>query len=197
MTSSHPTNGPVHEWFSLSYCNYLVLPRTFLQSMSIEFQERMVACLTELQAAFEHVPQPEVYDVKAATEHIVGEMGHDLLEEAGITEDWYDESIPEDLSPFDLAEWRAEHEKDEPTYYDRDGNELDPHSRVLLPAVDPVPHYDRGRTYIEPRILCARCNGTAIDPKHTASEDYGDVVRELPVPCSACQLTTRQPQPTA
>ena len=149
------TDGPIHEWFSLSYSNYLVLPRTLLQSMPIEWQERMVACLTELQDAFEHLPQPEAYRVEAATEHIVHEMGFDLLEEAGIEEHWYDEAIPEDLSPFDLAEWKAEHEKPEPTYFDRDGNEVDPHSRVLLPAVDPVPHYNRGRTYIEPRTAPA------------------------------------------
>ncbi|WP_225825645.1 hypothetical protein [Streptomyces naphthomycinicus] len=159
--STHPTDGPIHEWFSLSYSNHLVLPRTLLQSMPIEFQERMVACLTELHAAFEHVPQAEVYEVHAATEHIISEMGSDLLEEAGITEDWYDEPVPEDLSPFDLAEWKAEHEKGEPTYYDRDGNEVDPHSRVLLPAPDPVPHYNRGRTYIQPRSAgpdpCSGC----------------------------------------
>jgi hypothetical protein len=147
----HPTNGPIHEWFSLSYTNYVVIHRTFLQSMPIEFQERMVACLEELSAAFEHIDQPEAFKVEAATECIVNEMGFDLLEEAGITEDWYDEPVPEDLSPFDLAEWRAEHEKAAPTYYDRDGNELDGHERVMLPAADPVPHYNRGRTYIEPR----------------------------------------------
>ena len=156
MTSTHPTDGPIHEWFSLSYANYAVLHRTLMQSMPTEWQERMVACLTELQDAFEHVPQAEVYDVHAATEHIVNEMNHDLLEEAGIEADWYDEPVPEDLGPFDLAEWRAEHEKDAPTYYDRDGQELDPHERVLLPATDPVPHYNRGRTYIEPRITRQR-----------------------------------------
>ncbi|MFF9118328.1 hypothetical protein ACF09Y_22460 [Streptomyces massasporeus] len=148
--STHPTDGPIHEWFSLSYCNYQVLHRTLMQSMPIDWQERMVACLEELAAAYQHVEQPECFDVKAATEHIVNEMGHDLLEEAGIEADWYDEPVPEDLGPFDLAEWRAEHEKDAPTYYDRDGNELDPHQRVLLPATDPVPHYNRGRTYIAP-----------------------------------------------
>lgn len=146
----NPTDGPIHTWFSLSYCNYVVLHRTFLQSMPIEFQERIVACLEELQAAFAHIPQPEVFDVKAATEHIVNEMTDEQLEEAGIEADWYDEPVPEDLGPFDLAEWRAEHEKDGPTY-NRDGEELDSHERVLLPATDPVPHYNRGRTYIEPR----------------------------------------------
>lgn len=150
--SQHPTDGPIHDWFGLSYCNYQVLHRTLMQSMPLDWQQRMVACLTELRDAFEHLPQPEVFDVKAATEHIVNEMTGAQLEEAGVEADWYDEPVPEDLGPFDLAEWRAEHEKDAPTYYDRDGNELDPHSRVLLPAADPVPHYNRGRAYIEPRL---------------------------------------------
>lgn len=146
----HPTDGPIHEWFSLSYCNYQVLPRTLMQSMPIEWQDRMVACLDELVAAYAHIPQAEAYEVHAATEHIVNEMGFDLLEEAGIEEDWYGEPVPEDLSPFDLSDWRAEHERAEPTY-SRDGVELDPHERILLPADDPVPHYNRGRTYIPPQ----------------------------------------------
>lgn len=142
----------IHRHFGLSYANYLVLPRTLLQSMPDEWQARFVDLLKTLEEAFEHVPQAEAYKVEAATEHIVNEMGHDLLEEAGITQDWYDEPVPEDLGPSDLNEWRAEHEKDAPTYYDRDGREMDPHERVLMPAADPVPHYNRGRARVEPRV---------------------------------------------
>jgi hypothetical protein len=39
-------------------------------------------------------------------------------------------------------------------------------------------------------VPCARCKGSGVDPEHSASESYGDVVRELPEPCSACQLVT-------
>ncbi|MFE4658131.1 hypothetical protein ACFRFJ_15780 [Streptomyces hydrogenans] len=147
----NPTDGPIHAHFGLSYCNYEVLHRTLMQSMPTEWQERMVACLDELQAAFSHVPQPEIFDVHAATEYIVGEMSDAQLEQAGITEELYDEPVPEGLGPFDLADWREEHAKPQPTY-SRDGIELDRHERVLLPATDPVPHYNRGRTYIKPRI---------------------------------------------
>ncbi|WP_438028978.1 hypothetical protein [Sorangium sp. So ce233] len=42
-------NGPIHLWFSLSYGNYLVIPRALLQSMPVEWQERMVKCLEELK----------------------------------------------------------------------------------------------------------------------------------------------------
>lgn len=146
----NPTDGPIHGWFGLSYCNYQVLHRTLMQSMPVEWQERMVACLEELAAAYAHIERPEAFKVEAATEHIVNEMTPVQLDEAGITEDEYDEPVPEDLSPFDLAEWREEHAKTEPTYYDRDGNELDPGQRVLLPTADPIPHYRH--SYIQPLL---------------------------------------------
>lgn len=129
-----PTDGPVHDWFGLSYSNYLVLPRTLMQSMPTEWQQHMVACLNELQDAYSHLPQPGVYKVEAATEHIVSDMTEAQLRQAGITEDWGDSE-----------------EQDEPTY-SLDGTELDPHERVLLPATEPIPHYNRGRTYVEPRL---------------------------------------------
>jgi hypothetical protein len=44
-------NAPIHTWFGLSYANYLVLPRTVLQSMPQDWQERFVALLGEVNAA--------------------------------------------------------------------------------------------------------------------------------------------------
>ncbi len=38
----------IHNWFGLSYANYLVLPRSILQSMSDEWQKKMVDLLDEL-----------------------------------------------------------------------------------------------------------------------------------------------------
>lgn len=35
----------VHQWFSLSYANYLVVPRTLLQSCSAEIQKALVDAL--------------------------------------------------------------------------------------------------------------------------------------------------------
>lgn len=149
---THPTDGPVHLWFSLSYCNYLVLSRTFMQSMPIEWQERAVALLGEMQDAFDHVPQAEGYKVEAAVTHEVCELDDAECAQLGITKDWYrGETPPEGLDDQDLAEWENENEDpDGPVYY-RDGEELDPHQFVMVPADDPVPHYNRGRTYIEPR----------------------------------------------
>jgi hypothetical protein len=102
MKENSMTNAPagaVHAHFGLSYANYLVLPRTLMQSMPVGWQERMVAVLDELDDAFRHVPQAEAYKVEAATES---------------------EGFEGEVS--------------------------------LVPAVDPVPHYNRGRTYVAPRI---------------------------------------------
>lgn len=144
----------IHTHFGLSYANYLVLPRTFLQSMPDEWQTQFVALLDQLETAFRHVPQAERYRVEAATEHIVWEMTEAELAEAGIEADWYrGETPPKELTEAELAEWRAQYEQDRPEYYRiGDGEEIDPHTRVLLPAPDPVPHYNRGRTRIEPRL---------------------------------------------
>ena len=43
---------PIHEFFELSHANYLVLPRSVLQSAPEEWQERFVACLGELYKMF-------------------------------------------------------------------------------------------------------------------------------------------------
>jgi hypothetical protein len=82
-------DGEVHRWFSLSYANYLVLPRSVLQSMPLEWQERFVDVLAELNDSFHHLPWPE-YAVQAR-----GKDGRFLTD-------------------------------------------------------DPIPHYDRGRTRLEP-----------------------------------------------
>ena len=142
---------PVHEWFELTYSNYLVLPRTLLQSMPVDWQQRMVASLDELRAAFEHIPQAEGYKVEAATSHEVSDLDGPQLAQLGITEDWYrGETPPDGLDADMLKEWEAAHEDpDGPVYY-RDGQEVAGDEWVQLPAADPVPHYNRGRTYIQP-----------------------------------------------
>lgn len=91
---SAPPEGAVHLWFGLTYSNYQVLPRTLLQSMPLEWQERFVGCLEELQAAFWHVEQADQFWVRA-----------------------------------------------------KDGS-----GRFIT---DPVPHYNRGRTFVQPRLAKA------------------------------------------
>jgi len=48
---------PIHLYFGLSYAHYLVLPRTALQSMPIEWQRRFVDCLRELGDEIEIGPE--------------------------------------------------------------------------------------------------------------------------------------------
>lgn len=149
---THPIDGPVHTWFSLTYSNYLVLPRTLMQSMPLEWQERLTGCLDEMRTAFEHIEQAEGYVVHAATTCEVGELDDEELAERGITEDWYGgRTPPEGLDGDDLLEWQAEHETDGPVYHGADGTEVDPGQQVFLHIPDPVPPYNRGRTYIKPR----------------------------------------------
>lgn len=38
----------------------------------------------------------------------------------------------------------------ERVYYLKDGTEVAAYHYVAVPAVDPVPHYNRGRTYLPP-----------------------------------------------
>lgn len=54
----------VHTWFSLSYVNYLVLPRAVLQSMPEEWQHRFTALMGEAEQAFSHLDWL-AYDVRA------------------------------------------------------------------------------------------------------------------------------------
>lgn len=48
MVAQRLGDEPIHYWFGLSYAQYLTIPRSVLQSMPIEWQERLVGCLEEL-----------------------------------------------------------------------------------------------------------------------------------------------------
>ncbi len=128
----------VHTAFGLSYSNYLVVPRTLLQSMPEFWQHRFVTLLDELYAAFAHVEQANNYIVTAATECTYSDLSDRDMAVLGVTRPDTPDGDDEDAD----------------VYYDRDGTEHEPEDRVLTPAPggDPVPHYTRGRTYIEPRI---------------------------------------------
>lgn len=43
---------PVHCWFGLTYSNYLVLQRSIMQSMPVEWQRQMVALLRQADDRF-------------------------------------------------------------------------------------------------------------------------------------------------
>jgi len=127
----------IHKHFGLSYTNYLVLPRTLLQSMPDEWQARFVSVLQELEDAFAHVPQADVYDVTAGKEDLLRDMTESELFAAGVEVTGDDE---------------LGHGPDTKYHRISDGEELDGDSYGFRPGKDPVPHYNRGRARIEPRL---------------------------------------------
>lgn len=127
----------VHGYFGLTYANYLVLHRTLLQSMPDEWQNRFVTLLEEYDQAFDHVDRPEAFQVTAGTDCYVSELTDPQLKQLGITKNevWED----------DNAYVRTQ-------YYNARGDEMGDCEHVVVPGVDPVAHYNRGRTYVEPRL---------------------------------------------
>lgn len=57
----------IHAWFGLTYASYLVIPRTHLQSMPLEWQERFTDLLREWEtvAHINEWPSAERYRVQA------------------------------------------------------------------------------------------------------------------------------------
>lgn len=49
---------PVHAWFGLTYANYLVMPRSLLQSMPHEWQAQLVALLWQWESMLHHAGHP-------------------------------------------------------------------------------------------------------------------------------------------
>lgn len=54
----------IHTWFGLSYAQYLTIPRSVLQSMPDEWQDRFVTCLEELDQAIDWRPRSGRYWVQ-------------------------------------------------------------------------------------------------------------------------------------
>jgi hypothetical protein len=181
-TPGRATDGPVHAWFGLSYSTYQVLPRTLMQSMPPQWQQRMVACLRELSDAFEHVPQPEVYAVEAGEQLLVSELTDAQMRQLGITYDEYDDEPPDGLDNEALEAWQDAHRIPEPLYHDRDGQEMDASSYVIVPTYDPVPHYNRGRTYIPPGAPESTGGQAPIDTEDSAPEE------DTPAAADTCEV---------
>ena len=58
------SDGEIHNWFGLSYASHLVLPRSVLQSMPLEWQEKFVEMIKEISKELEVEDMPE-YRVNA------------------------------------------------------------------------------------------------------------------------------------
>lgn len=91
-------DGEIHLWFSLTYANYLVLRRSLLQSMPIEWQERFVGCLREFADAFSYLDAPDHFAVSLRQDD--GRFGSDTIEHynRGRTRILRRESLPEESS---------------------------------------------------------------------------------------------------
>jgi hypothetical protein len=125
----------VHTYFGLSYSTYLVLHRTFLQSMPDEWQCQFVALMEEADAAFAHVEKPDAYKVEPATEEYVSEMSPERLKQLGIVEIWDDGEL--------------DHYE-----YETTGEPIEAFGRIMVPTDrDPIPGYRRGRTRVEPDLV--------------------------------------------
>lgn len=123
-------------WFSLSYANYLVLPRSLLQSMPDEWQERFVTCLEQLNLAFHDTEQAPAYDVR-------------VLKRSPVVIDVY--ATCEECDGEGEAEIMGEMEQC--PYCDglgevREESRYETHEEVGFMS-DPVPHYERGRTHVK------------------------------------------------
>lgn len=63
------TKEAIHEYFGLSYANYLVLPRVVLQSMPDAWQEEFVRLLEQIPETIDEDTEPAGgYDVHAKDE---------------------------------------------------------------------------------------------------------------------------------
>jgi hypothetical protein len=64
MNSITSEDRTIHEWFELTYAQYLTIPRSVLQSMPDEWQIKFVKCLEELDESFDWRPPEGCYWVK-------------------------------------------------------------------------------------------------------------------------------------
>lgn len=70
-----PISEPIHEWFSLSYAQYLTIPRSILQSMPTDWQVRFVGILQELDDTYDWYPVEGRYWVRLRDSK--GRFAHD------------------------------------------------------------------------------------------------------------------------
>lgn len=151
-------DGPIHGWFGLTYSNYLVLHRSMMQSMPVDWQECAVSLFDELDNAFPDLERPPSFIVTAATECEYSDLTLDDMAQLGIRpSDGTDDFDEDEPAPGDA--WRV--------YYDRDGDEHQASDRLLVPVPggDPVPPYNRGRTFIEPTGLADEAVDSKPEPR--------------------------------
>lgn len=128
----HPTqsieNGAVHEYFGTTGADHLVIHRVLMQSMPPYWQDLFTELLEQYDETFKDVPRAPFYQIIAADLKPIDELTHSEAAMLGVTH-----------------EFAAD---DTDVYRDRDGNQLDPATQMLVPITDPLPDYADGRTRI-------------------------------------------------
>ena len=69
MTSQKVSDSPIHVWFELSYSQYLTVPRLVMESMPLEWQEKMAGLLREMDETFDWRPKEGRYWVMLKDEN--------------------------------------------------------------------------------------------------------------------------------
>lgn len=59
---------PIHEWFELTYAQYLTVPRLVMDSMPVQWQGQMARLLREMDATFDWRPKQGRYWVRLRDE---------------------------------------------------------------------------------------------------------------------------------
>lgn len=151
----------IHLWFSLTYANYLIVPRSVLQSMPDEWQARFVGLLREMEEAFGHLDWPS-YDVRALArerEHIHVSEDCERCDGEGRT----DADVESDVGC----------PRCKGSGVDPDGAEDIRYETAEEVGIrdDPIPHYNRGRTRLEPRGI--KVHNHSYEPGSEATHDGG------------------------
>ena len=69
--------SPIHDWFELTYAQYLPVPRSVMQSMAVSWQREMVDLLGELGETIDWLPKDGCYWV--SLRDCKGRYQHDPL----------------------------------------------------------------------------------------------------------------------
>lgn len=151
----------VHEYFGLTHANYLVMHRTLLEAMPVEWQENFVRLLDEYDTAWDHIDPGPTYRVQTGRWVYVEDLSFRELDRLGIVTSmqlWLErnpEPKPENFENEDdyaavYEPWsdRRDAQFDIFEYIDDEGNgNVVSNTQIFLPTSDTVDHYRHPRKY--------------------------------------------------
>ncbi len=109
----------IHNHFGLTYAQYIVLPRTALQSMPDEWQSQFVALIEKLNETFAYLPHETI------------PAGRDLDMQYRVTIDRLREVPDEDNPGQFVSQWRNDDIEDPLADYQRGRRRLKPRQPVV------------------------------------------------------------------